>query len=157
MASKIKIPYTVEPWFYDDELPQAQKKLEAAGLADLWVPVGAKKNQLQIDVDHKSAKVRLPSNFKGMMGLLQQRFSLQKPLPFRATKSKGQGTHIVINLPIEIDDVERIAWQAAFGSDGKREALNLLRVRRNIKNPILLFMPKEDIVSVGNTARRIKE
>jgi hypothetical protein len=69
MASKIKIPYTVEPWFYDDELPQAQKKLEAAGLADL----------------------------------------------------------------------------------------NLLRVRRNIKNPILLFMPKEDIVSVGNTARRIKE
>ena len=33
-------------------------------------------------------------------------------------------------------------WQAAFGSDPKREALHLLSVSRNELNPILLFMRK---------------
>jgi hypothetical protein len=74
-----------------------------------------------------------------------------------ATKSKGGGTHIVIGLPVEIEDIERVAWQAAFGSDGKREALNILRVKRGIKNPILLYMPKDCGVQELQTVRRIKD
>lgn len=39
--------------------------------------------------------------------------------------------------------VERVGWQAAFGSDAVREALCLFNIRREHKNPILLFMPKK--------------
>jgi hypothetical protein len=52
-------------------------------------------------------------------------------------------------LPI----VERIAWQAAFGSDPKREALHLLSVSRGELNPILLFMrkpEKQKLLTGGN-------
>jgi hypothetical protein len=158
---KKKISYEIQPWHYDDELPQAQKKLEESGFADLWEPVVAKTTQLQIDFDRKTEKIGLPPNFKGMMGFLQQRFNLEKHCQYKTTKSKGGGTHIVIDLPVEVDDTERIAWQAAFGSDGKREALNLLRVKREIKNPILLYMPKDtsgtyEGLAAADAPRRIK-
>jgi hypothetical protein len=49
----------------------------------------------------------------------------------------------VVHLPNPLTVIERIAWQAAFGSDGKREALCLLSVANGVKNPIVLFQRKD--------------
>lgn len=137
-----KVDYSITKWHYDDEAIEAEKKLIASGFIS-WQVVVAKSNELQIDFDKKSDKLCHPPNFQGIMRFLMQRFNCKRPLKYKIAKSKGRGNHITIYLPKPIDDMERIAWQAIFASDGKREALNLLRVKRGIKNPILLFQKKE--------------
>ena len=63
---------------------------------------------------------------------------------YKASVSKGGNTHVIVHLRSAMDILERIAWQAAFGSDPKREALHLLSVSRGELNPILLFMRKPE-------------
>lgn len=153
------IEYGKADWYYDDEAQAATIKLEESGFAADWEVVVAQPDTLQIDWDKKTEHVHVPSNFHQMMGLLVQRFNVSvERLPYQIYKSKGGGNHIVITLPEPMDAIEKIAWQAAFGSDGKREALNLLRVKRNIKNPILLFMAKNRDYKVftAPVERRIK-
>jgi hypothetical protein len=130
-------------WDYDDEAVAASKKLEEAGFTE-WEVVVAKENILQLDYD-KIKPNKCPPKFKQILGLLAQRFEVkQDELKYEIHRSKsGKGNHVIIYLPGELSDVERTAWQATFGSDGVREALNLLRIKRNIKNPILLFMRKD--------------
>lgn len=50
--------------------------------------------------------------------------------------------HIVVDLPFDLTTVQRIAWQAALGSDRVREILGL--VRANIGDPYpTLFLEKK--------------
>ena len=130
-------------WYYDDESVAASKKLEEMGFID-WEVVVAEDNILQLDYD-KIKPNKCPPKFKQILGLLAQRFdSKQDALQYEIHRSKSdKGNHVIIHLPGILDEIERITWQAAFGSDGVREALNLLRVKRHIKNPILLFMRKD--------------
>jgi len=58
--------------------------------------------------------------------------------------SKGGNTHVLVHLSRDMSILERVAWQGAFGSDPKREALHLLSISRDELNPILLFMRKPE-------------
>lgn len=51
--------------------------------------------------------------------------------------------HIRIQLPWELTDWERIAWQAALGSDPVRELLSCLRLRKGDAHPTMLIEPKD--------------
>ena len=119
-----------------DHAAYAAKELVEKGLAN-WEVVVAEENQLQIDYDSPT----LPDRFFDVLKILQQRFPTAG-LCYSNHRSKGGNQHVLINLPHKIGLYERIAWQAAFGSDCKREALHLLSVSRKEKNPILLFMEK---------------
>ena len=130
-------------WFYDDEAVAAAKKLDDLGF-DGWEVVVAEENTLQLDYDRIKPN-KCPPKFKQVLGLLAQRFKVkQEELKYEIHRSKSdKGNHVIIHLPDKLEEIERIAWQAVFGSDGIREGLNLLRVERHIKNPILLFMRKD--------------
>lgn len=128
-------------WFYDDEAVAAAKKLDDGGFLE-WEVVVATDYTLQIDYD-KMPKDKLPPKFKQTLALFAQRFKSSE-LTYELHRSKsGTGNHVIIHMPEALEDLERVAWQAAFGSDGVREALNLLRIKRNIKNPVLLYMRKD--------------
>jgi len=130
-------------WYYKDEAEAASLKLQEMGFVD-WEVVVAETDTLQLDYD-KIKPNKCPPKFKQILGLLAQRFNVdQEVLTYEIHRSKSdKGNHVIIHLPDKMDEIERVGWQAAFGSDGVREALNLLRVHRNIKNPILLFMKKD--------------
>jgi hypothetical protein len=51
----------------------------------------------------------------------------------------GTGTHVRINMPKELTPLERIAFQAALGSDCVRELLSLTRLIAGDPHPTLFF------------------
>jgi hypothetical protein len=101
--------------------------------------VAAKANQLFLDYDNHS----VPPQFKVTMDILMQALNLTEELPYAASVSKSGNVHIIVELPRYMVLTERIAWQAAFGSDPKNCALQLLSVRKRELNPILLYNRKE--------------
>lgn len=105
--------------------------------------VPAKPNQLQLDYDQE----KIPEQFSNMLSILQKRFGCDKALKWEETiSSSGKHIHIVVTLPEDIDNMERVAWQSVFGSDPMREALSILRITNNISDPSVLFMPKKRVV-----------
>lgn len=56
--------------------------------------------------------------------------------------SKSGNTHIQIRLGEALDLSERIALQAALGSDGVKEVLSLRRMQNGCVEPCLLFKPR---------------
>jgi hypothetical protein len=58
----------------------------------------------------------------------------------RVIPSKTPGHfHIVVTLDERVTPMERIAFQAALGSDRKRELLSLLRIRLDLDRPPTVF------------------
>lgn len=70
-----------------------------------------------------------------------------EPLSSNTWLSKSGNTHVSITLRDPLPLRERIALQAALGSDGVKEVLSLVRARNGCSEPCLLFKPKpvEDI------------
>jgi hypothetical protein len=58
------------------------------------------------------------------------------------SKSGMPCRHIRIGVPFPLDDFQRIAWQAALGSDPVRELLSCLRALRGDAHPTLLIEKK---------------
>jgi hypothetical protein len=120
--------------------------------------VPAKKNELQIDYDQDE----VPEQFKKMLPILRQRFDKGTIYWKKQRSASGQHWHVIITLPEDITDQERIMWQAVFGSDFMREGLSVLRVAAGMENPTLLFVPKNTVpVEMGiveeRPARKFKE
>jgi hypothetical protein len=63
------------------------------------------------------------------------------------TASKSGNKHVYVKLLTPLDVTERIALQAAMGSDPTREFLNLMRVHNDTDKPVLLF-EKPDVVEI---------
>lgn len=57
-------------------------------------------------------------------------------------RSKSGNTHVRIELGRPMTFPERLALQAALGSDGVRELLSLKRYHNGISEPSRLFRPK---------------
>jgi hypothetical protein len=96
-----------------------------------------KKNQLQLDYDQED----VPEQFTKMIPVLRQRFP-SGTIKWEKYKSSSKvHIHVVVDLPEDINDNERILWQAVFGSDCMREGINILRMAAHLDNPSLLFMP----------------
>jgi hypothetical protein len=87
-------------------------------------------------------EVRVPEQFYDTLGILEA--VLGETVRYTVHESKGGNTHVLVHLNKDMPIIERVAWQAAFGSDPMREALHLLSISRNDLNPILLFMRKPE-------------
>jgi len=127
---------TITRW--SDNAVKAAEALVARNKPDLEVVVSSKK-QLMIDYDLEE----LPDErLSTSLSLLRTRVG-KGELVYRTYRSgSGKHWHVVVEMPVEMDDVERSAWQLVFGSDYKRDALGLISVARHVKNPVLLFMKK---------------
>ncbi len=130
----------VEGTINNDHVLAAQKTLDDNGYAKEWQVVVADDKMLMLDYDQRPYACTLPEQFYDTLGILEQ--ALHEDQFFTVHESKGGNTHALVRLTVPMDIYERIAWQAAFGSDPKREALHLLSVSRGELNPILLFMRK---------------
>ena len=126
-----------------DHAVHAAQKL--AHFPDYRVAV-ARDNELQIDYDIPIS-CPMPTCFHQAMEHLHKRFNTDK-LSYEITESKGGNRHVTILLPEDMPIVERVAWQAVFGSDARREAMSLVSIAKNEKNPVLFFehMDRKPIV-----------
>lgn len=88
-------------------------------------------NELQIDIDEQSHYLTYLTNIK----ILQREFPDIKIEEH--TSRGGSGKHVSILMPFDLTNVERIAWQAAMGSDPMREILSLIRDYRGDEFPTL--------------------
>ena len=139
-----------------DHAKAAHKFLEDNGYAEDWQVVVAEDNMLMLDYDGVFFDGvffnadPLPDQFYTVLGILEDMLGTAS---YEESQSKGGNTHVVIYLPVPLPIAERVAWQAAFGSDPKREALHLLSISRGELNPILLFMrkPEQKLLTEGTT------
>jgi hypothetical protein len=132
----------VEGVLNNDHAQAAEEFLRQAHFDD-WQVVVADDKTLMLDYDQQSYDDGiLPEQFYVTLGIFDSAVGSNNH--FVPTPSKGGNTHCVIHVEKPMPIVERIAWQAAFGSDPKREALHLLSVSRGELNPILLFMRKPE-------------
>jgi hypothetical protein len=125
-----------------DHATAARAYLVNKGFTD-WEVVLADDVTLMLDYDDSCIYNPLPDKFYRALHILDQ-VPEQEGATFKASASKGGNVHVIVHLNYPMPIVERIAWQAAFGSDPKREALHLLSVSRGELNPILLFMRKPE-------------
>lgn len=88
-------------------------------------------NELQLDIDYESQY----NIYRKLIWILEREYG---NCPTVVTVSKNGGLHIYITLPFEVNDYERIAYQAALGSDPVRELLSLVRLHEGIEHPTLL-------------------
>jgi hypothetical protein len=118
--------------------------------------VTATSYHLQLDLDSPEAFDRFEENF----ALLDEHFKrigweMQRLL----TVSKSGNTHVYIRIVSEgipgaaaqsFDIQQRIALQAALGSDGKRELLNLVRYYDDVdtRDNVVLFETPEEYIKV---------
>lgn len=112
-----------------------------------WEVVIASERQIMIDYDTVGSDMELPEQFFTTLGILGQVYVPEGEAPtvmhWERFASKGGNTHVIVTLPYDLNVTRRVAWQAAFGSDPKREALCLPSIARNDLNPVLLYMKKK--------------
>lgn len=94
-------------------------------------------NELFIDIDSADQLAA----FQHLFGILKnQACELQWGADIVYDKPSSSGVpnrHIIISMDHDMTDLERIAWQAALGSDPVRELLSLIRHLRGSTNPTM--------------------
>lgn len=136
---------------HNDHAIYAQEWLDQHGLADKWEVVVADDLHLQCDFDGLNDLLicdAIPASFFEGRRMLSERIhaTVQNGLPvldYHVYESKGGNIHIVVDLPIPLHAMERVAWQTAMGSDPVREMIHLKSIAKEELNPILLFMRKK--------------
>lgn len=95
-------------------------------------------DELYIDIDDEqqyAAFLKSWAIFERDMAGVQM---LGKPTYTETPSRSGlPSRHIIVALPFEVTDEERIMWQAALGSDPVRELLSALRHQRGDVHPTL--------------------
>lgn len=131
-----------------DHAAWARVWLEQNGFKD-WEVVVAQEDQLMIDYDTVGSDDTLPEQFYTTLRILGQVYvpdgEAPRVMQYERFASKGGNTHVIVTLPYNLSDERRVAWQAAFGSDPKREALHMLSISRRELNPILLYMKRKQL------------
>jgi hypothetical protein len=126
-------------------------KWEAEGLV-ITYPAD---NELQIDIDsaedmarHEKSWTCLVRNIDREAGSL----CLTEDCRRITTSRSGTGKHVRIMLPFPLTPLERIAFQAAMGSDAVRELLSIFRLRMGDQNPTLLVETPEVAATLKTAA-----
>lgn len=118
---------------YQESREQYCSKKEKEGFAIYKPDI----NELCLDIDTEE-------NYK----LFNTRIlKIEDELALKITWAEYQSTtpghrHIVVELPFEIDNYQRIALQAVLGSDLIRELLSIFRIWNNDPFPTLLAMKR---------------
>jgi hypothetical protein len=117
-------------------------RTSARGRADAalkgLIVVTPKNNELFIDIDSDTDLAEFDRNY----GIIDELFGIDEAVQ-TPSRNKKQGKHIVVTLAQPITPLERVLLQAILGSDRKREALSLWRIRNNDPNPTLFFEKSE--------------
>jgi len=131
-------------WTIDTPEKNLEQKKEKYNKPNLFIEI-SKQNQILIDYDED----KLPDRFHEALKFLEKRFP--KGCKWKEVHSaSGVNIHVTITLNVDITDEERVAWQAVFGSDYKREAMNLIKMSQNIENPILFYTdPNNEPIAEG--------
>jgi hypothetical protein len=95
---------------------------------------------LLLDLDGEAAQAR----FHEQLELVNRMFGVDGYQKW-ASKSGGDHQHVLVYLKTPATLQERVAIQAAMGSDPIREILTLIRARNGIVEPSRLFRPKKPI------------
>lgn len=91
-------------------------------------------SELFIDIDNEQQLATFQANIK----VLDQEFGAS----YIITPSKSQTPgryHAVVTMKLDVTSIERIALQAALGSDPLRELLSIFRIKRGIE-PATIFI-----------------
>jgi hypothetical protein len=130
-----------------------QKKLKDAGLDGEYKVEVASDRTIQLDFDIPFEQM-LPKQFFDALEIFSRmldkdQFGNTLPEPktamWRHLKSRSGRSHVIIDLSWDMPQAERIAWQAAMGSDFKREALSLAYAAQGQHAPVLLYSRKEEV------------
>ena len=154
-----------------DHASFCEKKLLDAGLTDTFKVEIATDRTIQLDFDIPFEQM-LPKQFFDALEIFARMLDVDQygnPLPkgtapktaiWRHLKSRSGRSHVIIDLSWDMPQAERIAWQAAMGSDFKREALSLAYAAMGQQSPVLLYSRKEEaalyvpILPASHTRRR---
>lgn len=99
-----------------------------------WDCIVAGDSELFVDLDTKESIEAFPALYELFLQLFPDSVIM------RQTPSKsGVGQHVYVRLKYAMAATERIAAQAALGSDGKREMLSLIRAMTGDPEPVLFF------------------
>lgn len=118
---------------YDADQPREEfiRQMKAAG----YRIVAPEPNQLQIDIDTPEQY----AVYQHAIECVMRNWPRCAALTFEehASKSGWPARHITITLPFEVDPWQRIALQAALGSDPIRELLSATRLLKGAELPTL--------------------
>lgn len=96
-------------------------------------------NELQVDLDTEAHC----QTFFEQIAVLQREYP-ETSFLLKPSKNGLPGRHATVTIPWEVGDWERIAFQAALGSDPMRELLSAIRLLRGDIHPTL-FVERESI------------
>jgi hypothetical protein len=147
----------------EDHPSFCQKKLVEMGIDKEYFIDVATDRTIQLDYDIPYEQI-LPQQFADVLDIFRRVLSPNdgkistateedRKLPenrprtafYRHLKSRNGRTHVVISLSWDMPQAERIAWQAAFGSDFRREALSLAYAALGQHDPVLLYSRNEEV------------
>lgn len=132
----------------EDHAVYARQFLIDNNFADKWEVTLADDYHLLLDYDCANPllmQTDAPVTFQRTLAILEE--VQGDRCAYRVMQSKGGNTHVIITLLKPLPVVERVAWQAAFGSDPVREACHLKSLSWGELNPILLYTRKEPNVT----------
>ncbi len=120
--------------------------------ADGFVVTYPADNELQIDIDNDEDMARHEKSWVSLVRNIDREAGTSPTLTEehrRITPSRsGTGKHVRITLPFPLTPLERIAFQAAMGSDAVRELLSIFRLRMGDQSPTLLLETPETAASL---------
>jgi hypothetical protein len=117
--------------------PKTYEKERRAAEANGFEVIFANPHLLLLDLDTEEDFARFVKVYKRAKTL----FGLEN-LQWWPSKSGPPHRHVSITIAFALSVEERIALQAALGSDPLREILNLKRLRVGVEEPSRLFCPK---------------
>lgn len=92
-------------------------------------------NELFIDID----SARQWSIFKDQLKVFERNFGSVISYKVTPSKSGPPNRHIRVILPFQVNELQRIAFQAVLGSDPVRELLSIARDRQGDEHPTLFL------------------
>lgn len=105
---------------------------EALGYFTIRTP---KSNQLFVDIDSEESVDTLNT----AIAKLERNLGWDIQVDIQESKSGHPHYHAVVDLPVVLDNYQRIALQACLGSDRTRELLAFSRSFLRIQDPILFM------------------
>ena len=98
-------------------------------------------NEVLIDIDNEDDY----EYFLIAINRFEEEFESRIPFKIIPSKSGLPHQHIICEFPFEMENLQRVAFQAVLGSDRVREMLSLFRIIQGDTYPSLLAIKPEDI------------